>query len=105
MWIYELDLHFVLCRPYVFVLLLTYKTDDSRKCHLHQPFQVKKYHPCLFQYICVNHIVKISFKTTLIANLNAILYTVHELFCAGIVFKKMYVYVFMSENAERFTYV
>ena len=63
-----------------------------------------KYHPYLFQYICVNHIVKIYFKI-LIANLNAILHTVHELFCAGIVFKKMYVHVFMSENAKRFTFV
>ena len=41
MRIYELDLHYVLCRLYVFVLMLTNKTDDGGKCYLHQQFQVK----------------------------------------------------------------
>ena len=36
MRIYELDLHFVLCRLYVFALMLTNKTDDDEKCYLHQ---------------------------------------------------------------------
>ena len=56
----------------------------------HQQFQGKKYHN--FQYFntlfCVNHIVKVIFKTTFIVNLNAILHTFHEVFCAGIVFLK-----------------
>ena len=43
------------------------------------------------------------FKTTLTVNLNAILHTVHELFVRASYLKKMYHYVFMSENAERFT--
>ena len=103
MRIYALDLHYVLCRPYVFVLMLTNKTDDGGKCYLHQQFQVKKYHPSLFQYICVYHIVKVYFKTTLIVNLNAILHTVHEFFVRASYLKKMYLHVFMSENAERFT--
>ena len=102
MRIYELDLHYVLCRPYVFVLMLTNKTDDGGKCYLHQQFQVKKYQPSLFQYICVNHIVKVSFKTAPIVNLKAILHTV-RFFVRASYLKKMYHYVFMSENAERFT--
>ena len=36
MRIYELDLHYVLCRPHVFVLMLTNRTDDGGKCYLHQ---------------------------------------------------------------------
>ena len=65
---YELDLHYGLCRPHVFVLMLPNKTDGGGKCYLHQQFQVKKYQPSLFQYICVNHIVKVFFKTTLLVN-------------------------------------
>ena len=70
MRIYELDIHYVLCRLYVFVLMLTNTTDDGGKCYLRQQFQVKKYKTSLFQYICLNHSVKVSFKTTLIVNLN-----------------------------------
>ena len=88
MRIYELDLHYVLCRPYVFVLMLTNKTDGGGKCYLYQQFQVKKYQPSLFQYISVNHIVTVSFKKTLIVNLNAILHTVHELFVRASYLKK-----------------
>ena len=41
MRIYELDLHYVLCRPYVFVLMLTKKSDDDDgNSYLHQQFQV-----------------------------------------------------------------
>ena len=78
----------MLCRPYVFVLMLTNKTEDGGKCYLHQQFQVKKYQPSLFQYICVNHIVTVIFKTTLIVNLNAILHTVHESFVQASCLKK-----------------
>ena len=68
-------------------------------------YQVKKYQPSLFQYICVNHIVEVYFKTTLIVNLKTILHTVHELFVRASYFKECTFYVFVSENAERFTYV
>ena len=68
--------------------MLTNKTDDDGKCHLHHKFQVKRYQPSLFQYICVNHIVKISFKTTLIVDVNAILHTVHEPFVRASYLKK-----------------
>ena len=68
MRIYELDLRYVLCRPYVFVLMLTNKTDDGGKSYLHQQFQLKKFQPSLIQYFCVNYIVKVSFKTTPIVN-------------------------------------
>ena len=100
MIIYELDLHYVLCRPYVFVLMLTNTTDDDGKCYLHLQFQVKKYQPSLFQYICFNHIVEVFFKTTFIVNLNAILHTVHKLFVRASYLKKMYHYVFMSEKCR-----
>ena len=88
MRIYELDLHYELCRPYVFVLILTNKTDGGGKCYFYQKFQVKKYKPSLFQYICANHIVTVSFKTIPIVNLNAILHTAHELFVRASYLKK-----------------
>ena len=78
--------------------MFTNRTDDGGKCYLHQQFEVKKYQPSLFQYICVNHSVNVYFKITLIVNLNAILDTVHELF-VWTSYLKMYLYVFMSENA------
>ena len=74
---------------YVFVLMLTNKTDDGGKCYLHLQFQVKKYQPSLFQYI-FKQIVKVSFKTT-VNNLKHCKFKCNpthssEDFCVGIVF-------------------
>ena len=67
----------------------------------HQQSQVKKYHPSLFQYICVNHIVKFLNNSPFKFKCNPT--DSSQTYCAGIVFKKMYLYVFISENAECFT--
>ena len=48
MRIYYLHLHYVLCRPYVFVLMLTNTADDGKNVILHQQFQVKKDQPSFF---------------------------------------------------------
>ena len=69
-----------------------------------QQFQVKRYQPSLFQYICVNHIVKISFKTTLIVDVKTILHTVHEAFVRASYLKKctfMCLYQKMQNNLHK----
>ena len=42
MRINDLDLHYVLCRPYEFVLMLTNTTDDGGKCYFIPKISRKK---------------------------------------------------------------
>ena len=98
MRIYVLDLHYVLCRPCMFVLMLTNKTEWW-KILFTPTIPSKKYQPSLFQYIVVIISLKFFLKQLLLWILMQSYTQFTEIFVRASYLKKMYLYVFMSENA------